>query len=199
MATSMMTVTIWTMMMMTTILDSTRQKLSRSILPAFHPAPNQTHCSPNALFGTNTDADGHADMYQYTGKVGFSNIFIGPRFSSNQLVRRSVCRSRHHQQLNTVEANWAMQCNASELQSYHGDHNSNQQDDDGYDSDHDGDVEGWRMGPRSVRGWIKGSTPLWSLLQHTQSRHNTATTHTFFHKSATSMPVFLCSFVLIVN
>ena len=124
MATSMMTVTIWTMMMMTTILDSTRQKLSRSILPAFHPAPNQTHCSPNvidvnvnanALFGTNTDTDGHADMYQYTGKVGFSNIFIGPRFSSNQLVRRSVCRSRHHQQPNTVEANWAMQCNASGL------------------------------------------------------------------------------------
>ena len=140
--------------------------------------PNQTNCSPNALFGTNTDADGHADMYQYTGKVGFSNIFIGPRFSSNQLVRRSVCRSRHHQQLNTVEANWAMQCNASGLQSYHADHNRDQQGDDGYDEDHDGDVEGWRMGPRSVRGWIKGSTPLWSLLQHTQSRHNTATTHT---------------------
>ena len=118
MATSMMTVTIWTMMMMTTILDSTRQKLSRSILPAFHPAPNQTHCSPNAnvLFGTNTDADGHADMYQYTGKVGFSNIFIGPRFSSNQLVRRSVCRSRHHQQhYNTVEANRAMQCNSMQV------------------------------------------------------------------------------------
>ena len=78
--------------------------------------PNQTHCSPNVLFGTNTDADGHADMYQYTGKVGFSNIFIGPRFSSNQLVRRSVCRSRHHQQhYNTVEANRAMQFNASGL------------------------------------------------------------------------------------
>ena len=85
---------------------------------AFHPAPNQTHCSPNAnvLFGRNTDTDGHADMYQYTGKVGFSNIFIGPRFSSNQLVRRSVCRSRHHQQhYNTVEANRAMQCNSMQV------------------------------------------------------------------------------------
>ena len=156
-------------------------------------------------------------MFHYTGMVGFSNIFIGPRFSSNQLVRRSVCRSRHHQQhYNTVEANRAMQCNSMQV-------------------DYRVimvtikvimviiiiimviiiiieisrttmcmmmimmELEGWRMGPRSVRGWIKGSTPLWSLLQHTQSRHNTATTHTSFHKSATSMPVFLCSFVLIVN